>query len=439
MFKRVATTLVLAAIVGGTALAGDAKLGGVARQISMGGAPSLGIAANPFIFNDPVFQYINPAYQQQYLDYAWANVGGGPHTGTTESSDGYGVQHGGANFSLGDGLALGTVLAYDPSLANFLVASIAGDNSFLAVAPVEVLEVVGSYGFNNTALGLAIMYGWTSADNMNPGPPAQTFELTGSVIGFRGGIYHDLGSGNAVEGAVAFRSSSADDKGPDTSSTASNSEFLITARAKLRANNKVNFVIPVLFASSTGDASRAGVNLGDVSQTAFALGAGADVTVGDFYMAGGVSYAMQSGELKTPTLPSGEDVFKTTETAFPTINIGGEYRFTDWLVGRVGYYRAFVNSKDEFTPSGGMTSESNSFFGNSWVEVGSMYFYPFGRGGVSGYSDDNLVVLGIAGNFGMVGIEATVSESALRRGFGLIGASDAINTFGYMTVNVNFE
>jgi hypothetical protein len=438
MLKRVATTLIIAAIVGGTALAGDAKLGGVARQISMGGVTGFGIAANPYIFSDPVFQYLNPAYQQQYLDYAWANVGGGPHTGTTEASDGYGLQNGGANFSLGDGFALGTLLSYDPSLANTVIGLVAGMNSGLTLSPVEVLEVVGSYGFDHTAVGLGVMYGWTSADNKTT---TGTSEATGSVIGVRGGIFHDLGSGNMVEGALAFRSSTADDKSPTVSSSASATEFGANARLKLRVNNKVNVIIPAAFFTASGDGDSAGVKLGDLSSTAIAVGVGADVTVGDFYMAGGLGFATQNAELKMPAGTAGENVYKTTETAFPAINIGSEYRFTDWLLGRVGYYRAFVNSKSESTPAGGMTTESNEFFGNSWIELGSMYSYSpgFSPGGFSGYSDDNLIVLGIAANFGMVGIEGTVSESALRRGLGLIGASDAINTFGYMTLNVNFE
>jgi len=115
----------------------------------------------------------------------------------------------------------------------------------------------------------------------------------------------------------------------------------------------------------------------------------------------------------------------STNTGFPVIQVGGEWAFTDWLTGRAGYYRGFYTFSTK-NPSGTGTIEMNPFGGLSNVAVG-------------GYAADNLVVFGLAGEFGNAGIEATVSESAIRRGFGLIGSSDDLNSFGYLTVNYNID
>ena len=433
MLRRVVNTLFLAAIVTGTALA-DAQLGGVARQLSMGGGAVRGIAVNPFIWNDPIQMYINPAFGDMYKDYVWMNAGGGGLTGTTTGNDGYGLQHGGMNFSLGDGLTLGTILSHDPTLTNAVAGAISpggfGINTGLTLSPVEVMQFMASYGWDHSALGVRLLYGWSSNDNIaSGGTTTGTNEFTASVFGVSAGIYHDMGDGNAVEGSVSFASSTAEDVlGQSTTpatADASGTEFGVTARAKLRVNNKVNVIPVVAFASASGDGSTGGTTptTADVSGTSLGVGVGADLTVGDVYLAGGVSYGMT--DMETTTTPSGgvASTSTSTTTGFPVFQFGAEWMCTDWLTTRVGYVRSFTTFKSK-SESMGVSSETNFFQG--WSTVG-----------IGGYNADNLVVFGLAGSFGDFGFEATVSESAIRRGFAIVGSSDNLNSFGYFTVNYN--
>ena len=60
-------------------------------------------------------------------------------------------------------------------------------------------------------------------------------------------------------------------------------------------------------------------------------------------------------------------------------------------------------------------------------------------GGFGPANYDGLVTLGLGLKFGGFALDATVSEEALRRGLGLVGGSDNINTFGYITTSYNFE
>jgi hypothetical protein len=46
--------------------------------------------------------------------------------------------------------------------------------------------------------------------------------------------------------------------------------------------------------------------------------------------------------------------------------------------------------------------------------------------------------MGLGFKFGGAAIDATVSEEALRRGLGLVGAQDNINSFGYLTMSYAF-
>jgi hypothetical protein len=121
----------------------------------------------------------------------------------------------------------------------------------------------------------------------------------------------------------------------------------------------------------------------------------------------------------------------TTMTSLPTFNLGMEWTLLDWLTGRMGYYRAFqnINSKTENSaPGASSSSESNAFGGTSNVIFGS-YNGP----------DNSLITLGLGLKFGNFALDGTVSEEALRRGLGLIGATDNMNTFGYMTASYCFE
>jgi hypothetical protein len=95
----------------------------------------------------------------------------------------------------------------------------------------------------------------------------------------------------------------------------------------------------------------------------------------------------------------------------------------------MGYYRTFqsVGTKTE-RPAGGSTTETDTWAGNSNVLLGS-YSGP----------DNSLITLGLGLRFGSFSLDGTVSEEAIRRGLGLIGAQDNINTFGYVTASYSFD
>jgi hypothetical protein len=77
MLGRLGLILALVSVMTVSALS-DARPGGIARQISMGGSQAgFQVILNPFIMEDPALLLLNPAYQSMYRDYAWMNIGGG--------------------------------------------------------------------------------------------------------------------------------------------------------------------------------------------------------------------------------------------------------------------------------------------------------------------------------------------------------------------------
>jgi len=478
MLKRLTALAVVLAVVGTGLYGQGAKPGGIARMISMGGAQvGKNLVYNPFIWSDPSWMLTNPAYASMYQDYAWTNVAGGTVNNITTANNGYGNQFSGINFGFGKEWTFGAVLSYDPSATNLLyqpnginngmlntfinqvfptrnddVGNPAGSTSNMG--PIEVFQALGSYHMGTFDLGLAVLYGWTSADNKATTTAGGTTEgdIGAHVFGLTGGILFDLGGGNMLDGSVAFRTDKATDKiiFPSQSATpgtsefdASGTEFQLAARLKMKASNKVNFIPYAGFATVSAEPKENSVPTGRTATTAsekfsttnFALGVGGEYHTAGYYLAGGLSYAMV--EAKVETSPGGANAVTQTQTisttGFPVFNLGSEWWFTDWLAGRMGYYRAFANTNNKTENAGfvtGTTNETDLFGGSSAVAIGG-----YGNG-----ADPSLVTLGLGLKFSGFALDATVSEEALRRGLGIIGGgTDNLNTFGYVTISYNFE
>ncbi len=455
----IVAVLILAVSVG--VFAQGAKSGGIARQVAMGGSNAgTSLVLNPFIMDDPALMLVNPAYQAEYHDYGWANVAGGAVKGLSQGGgdigdDGYGHQNAGIAFSLNNAWNVGAILSYDPSAINVvnssLIPSIIQGRAPQTIPTVaNVWEVVASNHTGSMDWGFGISYGWSNTDQSAQSPSNNfTSEASSSVWGFRAGIVAPFGSGNSFDASASLHLDKAtdnlDNSTPAASShySASGTELQFNARAKFNVSSKFNFVPygqfntisaePKEDTKTTGVTSTVGSN--KMSVTAYQFGAGGEYRSQGFYFAGGLSWlsAKVKQEAAPATPAGGTAVASTTSSitysALPVMNLGGEWWFCDWLAGRAGYYRSLgkINQKVE-PPTGGTVAEANTTFPNSFIGIGA----------ISGANYDGLVTMGLGLKFGGWALDATVSEEALRRGFGVIGAQDNINTFGYLTTSFNF-
>lgn len=451
MLRRLATVAVAVVLVGGS-LHADAKWGGIARQLAMGGSQAAsGLAVNPFIVDDPAYLLLNPAYQAMYKNYAWMNIAGGQLTGMSTGNNGYGHQNAGLAFGLNREVSVGAIFSYDPSAVNLvsgLIGQIAQRTPQSIPSVLNVWELVGAFDAGDLNVGLGVMYG--SSDNSTKasvtGGGSSESEASASLIGFRAGVYVDLGGGSSLDASGALRLTSATDNVSVTPAptipidgeySASGTEIVLGARARLKASNRFNFVPYALFATASAepkeDTRPSGITTQpaslEISATAFAVGVGGEFRTPDFYLAGGLSFQSASAEAKVrPPSATSDSTLTVTYTAIPMVNLGSEWWFTEWLAGRMGYQRAIAKVKNESKGSV-TTGEQTVSFPHSFVVVG----------GINPATWDGLVTLGVGFKFGNFSLDATVSEEALRRGFGLVGAQDNINTFGYMTASYNFD
>ena len=458
MVQRVAVLLLVLAVVS-TEVPAQAHPGGLARQLSMGGSLfGSNLVLNPYVFEDPVYIFVNPAYQANYPQYAYLNVAGGRVSGFSPADNTFGNQFVGVSFAPFRGFTLGAILSRDPSATSQVASQM---SSFIGVAqgpgrpqavapPIDVFEVLGTFDLGILDLGVAVTTGWSSRTSMTEGPPqaSSNNEVTANMFGARAGILANLGGGSIVDAGAEFRLDKTSDNitgtnvaGAESNNgeySASATELGVWARLKLHASKNVNFIPFGAFRSVSGEPKQDAPPTGGTeyqgsstfSGQSFALGVGGEYTSSTIYLAGGVSWqsAKQTTET-TPPPPGGTTTSSTTTSGIPVFHFGGEWWFLEWFGARAGYYRAFSTTTNRTEPpSGGVTTENSVFGGTSLVPIGSY-----------AQADNSLITLGLGLQFGGFALDAMVSEDALRRGLGLIGSSDNLNTFGYITMSYGFE
>lgn len=469
--KKFAIVAVLVIAMGSIAFA-QARPGGIAREAAMGGSQvGTGLVLNPFIMDDPSLMLVNPAYQAMYRDYGWANISGGSLSGLSSNNNGWGNQNAGVAFNLNGEWNAGAILSYDPSAVNFVASTISGSGIMQRASQsipsvVNTWEAVVSHHGSSLDWGLGVMYGWSGSDSKTNTPTTSSDnDASSSMWGFRAGINNDLGGGSSFDASAALRLDKATDKlvstptapGSGGEYSASGTELQFNARGKFHMNAKWDFVPYGTFinvsAEPKEDAPPTGATAvngsAKYSVNAYALGVGGQYHSGGLYLAGGMSWQTAQFKLETSTTtPTSSSTTTLKYSAIPVVNVGGEWWFLDWLGGRMGYYRSIgkVSIKNESSNAGGSTSAEGSSSG-SFVTIpgfGSFGFPIAGVnsniavGGLNPGNWDGLVTLGVGMKFGGFALDATVSDEALRRGFGLVGAQDNINTFGYMTASYNF-
>lgn len=466
--KRVALFVFAGVFVCASAY-GQAKWGGLARQIAMGGASAgQGLVLNPFMWDDPALLLLNPAYQTRYKDYFWSNIGGGTLAGLTTADNGYGLQNAGISFAINKQLTIGAVLSYDPSFANQARTFIAGVGALGFPLPIgsiaqrfprpippiaNVWEAFASVDLGALDVGFGFMYGNSNSDStLTSGTTSSSSEASARVFGFRGGILFDMGGGNALDVSAALRLDKATDKVSMTPApttpvdgdySVSGTEFQVQARARLKLSNRVSFVPYGAFATVSGEpkedrkptaaAANTPASL-KVSLTSVAFGGGIEYQTPTILIATGLSFftaraKVEFAQAAVGSTPAAALTGTVSNTSIPVINLGGEWWFLDWLAGRAGYYRTLGKFKLKVESTIGTTAtafETNLTTPSSFLLFGN-------------YNHDGIVTLGLGFRFGNFSLDATVTEEALRRGFGLIGSNDNLNTFGFLNASYNFE
>lgn len=389
------------------------RTGGLARILSLGN--------NPYI-TDPYFISANPAWSAKFSNYVYGDIGSS--TGNDFGKGGNG-QFLGANFRLNSNLTLGGYLVrndyngmgigiLDPFDIVDQINSVGGGLPVIDLDNNVVLLGVYTKGSHN--FGFGISYSSTnSEDNFANG---DIYSSNASQIGIQAGYVGRLAENLSLDASLNFIFPGATIEEPDVNDTEFSQTIIdVNARMFLNFSPKLAFVPIFKLLSSSGTAKIGdadGVTTTDLtSYTIMKFGAGFVYTIENFLFSGGLLF--ENVASTDPEVPGISPNLESSVSSFPVWNLGAEWYFIDWLVGRAGYS---VRTNQ-------LTVESQA--GQTEKNESSRTTFDPANGGFT---------VGLGFRIGEFSLDATVNEDVLRQGLNNIGGGGA--TFSYISASYAF-
>jgi hypothetical protein len=251
-----------------------------------------------------------------------------------------------------------------------------------------------------------------------------------STIGGTLGVISHMKNNNWIEGSVNFKmdkfkfdttnsnpvsSETIDNKGGIELGAMVRGWFLVSKPNKINVVPYVSFSMfswtPEVITSPTATTTP----MTDVNYLTLSGGIGINMPIlDDGMLAGGISTGINNVKYtRNDTLGT---VFKFSTFTLPQFNVGLEWYFTDWLIGRVGYSRSVTNQKAE-----------NS--GTGFDQTVSSYVAS---------TPDQTITLGTGWSFGRFSLDGLIGEKWFQAGPYLV-SGNATDMFGVLSVSYNFN
>ena len=389
------------------------KSGGLARLMSMGN--------NPYVI-DPYFITTNPAWASNYGDFLWGDLG---TTATPFGNNGT-SEFAAFNFNVVENLVLGVILSRS-DFANPLsisslqaINSLVGNAQFQAALPAGSLtpialnnniEAFGAFDVGMLSIGLGVSYAH-STNQSNPATGGST-ESTASQIGFNAGVVTNT-TLLKLDASAAVLLPSVTATVPNVPDTKA-SQTYIQAQARLfyKMSTKFRLIPSASFLTSSGTMDVNNKSYDLPSQTLLIVGLGLGWEMDGLLIAGGPSFAYNSTTTKGT---NGVTDLTNSTTYFPIWNLGAEFNFTDWFIGRIGYWA---------------TSQSVT---NQTIAADPTKFNET----VATAYNAGTVTVGVGFRIGSLSIDGTVNVDVLRQGLANLGNAGAGPTFGWLSMGYGF-
>jgi len=381
------------------------RSGGYARVEALG--------SNPFIV-DPTNLTVNPAYAALYTNFLWGDIG----SAAAAANDGVG-QFAGLNFKLNKEITLGAILSRSDFNMNSISqldpgGLVAGFNANVPGAGIIPLdnnfEILGSLNAGNMTFGLGIAYAASSMESkpaVGSGP-----KNSASQIGVNAGLLGKLTPDATLDVGVSLVLPSVSYTPAGGSEAKASQTFIaVDARVFYKMTSKMSIVPLVSFMTVSGKYEVAGTSTDIPSVMNLGVGFGINYKAGDLLIAGGPSLVMQSQT--TPAVANASPELKDSKLIFPNWNLGAEWQFTDWLIGRLGY-SAHTESITNQSVASATTKDEMTFTG-------------FKKGDVT---------VGVGLRFGNFALDATVNDDIIRQGLNNIGGGTP--TLAYVSASYGF-
>lgn len=384
----------------------DPRYGGYARLFSMGD--------NPYVV-DPDNIKSNPAYSSIYSNFLWGDIGS--NNGNPTDGDG---QFAGFNYALNKEFTLGALLTRNDFMSSRSIGSLDPGNlvnqinSSVTGADIVPLnnnfELLSSYRFGNYVIGLGVSY----ASTKNDFTPATGTGNKNSAMQFGAnlGFMAELSTSFKfdIDFAVALPSATYE---PGTGDKVSGSNTFMAANARgfLKLSNKFTLVPIVMFYNGSGKIDVGAQSVDSPSMMGIGGGVGLTYQVENLIISGGPSFVFES--TTTPSVANASPELKDSRLTFPGWNLGAEWYFTNWLIGRLGYVASTFSQTNQTVASSTTIDENNR----------------------TGF-DNGDVRLGVGFRFGGFNLDATVNDDVLRQGLNLIGGGT--RSFAYLSASYGF-
>lgn len=381
----------------------DHRYGGFARLHAMGD--------NPYIV-DPDNIKTNPAYASVYSNFLWGDIG----AATTSPDDGFG-QFAAFNFRANKDLTLGIMLTRSDfsssSIASLDPGNLASilNSGGASIVPLDNnIELLGAYKFGDIALGLGISYASTKNDFS---PASGTGDKNSiSQFGANLGVQGFLSPGLKFDVAFSLLLPSAlYEPATGDKLEGSNTFMLVNARGFISLSSNFTLVPNLAFYNGSGSVSVGGQSTDLPSMMGLLAGVGLTYRNGNLLISGGPAFGYES--MTFPAVENSNPELKDSRMTFPGWNLGAEWYFTEWLVGRMGYVAATFAETNQSAASATTVNEND--------------FTDFSRGDVR---------LGVGFRFGGFTLDATVNDDVLRHGFNLVGGG--VRSFAYLSSSFAF-
>ncbi len=381
----------------------DHRFGGFARLHAMGD--------NPYIV-DPDNIKTNPAYASVYSNFLWGDIG----SSSTSPDDGSG-QFAAFNFRASKDLSLGIMLTRNDFSSSSIgvldpgnLVNILNSGGASIVPPDNNIELFGAYKVGDLSLGLGISYASTKND-FSPATGTgnkNSFSQFGANVGVQG----YLTPGFKFDAAFSMLLPSASlEPATGDKLEGSNTFMLANARGFISLSSNFTLVPNLAFFNGSGSVSVGGQSTDLPSMMSLLVGVGLTYKSGNLLISGGPSFNYES--MTFPAVENANPELKDSRMTFPGWNLGAEWYFTEWLVGRMGYVASTFSVTNQ-SPASATTVNENTFT-------------DFSRGDVR---------LGVGFRFGGFTLDATVNDDVLRHGFNLVGGG--VKSFAYLSGSFAF-
>jgi len=133
--------------------------------------------------------------------------------------------------------------------------------------------------------------------------------------------------------------------------------------------------------------------------------------------------------------------YKKSNFILPKINLGLEWKFTDWMTARFGYSRAIINDKIDGTTTTSRTkSRYSKVPANNYVISSTVLSYPSNVIDDQNYTDPiQTISLGLGFHFNRFSIDGLIGEKFFQKGVNLLSGQDDKEMFGVLSASYNFD